>query len=82
MIRPLHNYVVVQKSTMTESGILLTQKDTSPVAIVRAISDEIMEPAYSVGDKVVFDEARAVFVPYMGEEYILLQNMDIVGVLE
>lgn len=82
MIRPLQDYVVLQKSTMTKSGIILMKDTVSSIAIVKAISDSLSTKAYSIGSEVIFDESKGIQITYEDEEYILIRDVYIVGVIE
>ncbi|MDD2218410.1 MAG: co-chaperone GroES [Eubacteriales bacterium] len=88
-IRPLGTRVVIKRmeaEEKTQGGIILTSqaKEQPQVAEVMAVGpgkeDEKMELA--VGDKVVFSKYSGTEVKYIGEEYIILKQDDILAIVE
>jgi chaperonin GroES len=93
MLKPLNDYIVMQKvktEKQTASGIILTgeHKDTPDYAIVKAIGSGAMVdgkrvlPTVQVGDKVVFKKYSATDVKIQEEEYLIIQEKDILAVIE
>lgn len=88
-IKPLGTRVVIQRleaEEKTQGGIILSSqaKEQPQVALVMAVGpgkdDDKMELA--VGDKVVFSKYAGTEVKYLGEEYIILKQDDILAVVE
>ena len=88
-IKPLGSRVVIKRveaEEKTQGGIILSSqaKEQPQVAVVMAVgpgkADEKMELA--VGDRVVFSKYAGTEVKYMGEEYIILKQEDVLAVVE
>ena len=97
MIRPFDARVVVKKPTRqerTESGIIIPdtmdeQKQTEQGLVVAVgpgsrnmNSGEPMEVPVKVGDKIIYTKFSAVEVRDNGEDFFLVNERDILGVLE
>lgn len=86
MLKPLHDYVLLQKEkeenqTTTASGIILTSgKEKSKLAVVANIGSDVKEAGYVVGDKVLYKEYSGTTVKVDGEEYIVIKDEDIIAV--
>ena len=94
MIKPLYNNVLLKRvdaSNMTESGIILSQKEEKEdYAVVVAVSDNkevkindhIYELPVKKGDKVMFKKYSGTEVSDEGEEYILIKAEDILAIVK
>ena len=88
MLRPLHKNVILKKEdadkeTKTASGIIITDhnKNKPSYAIVVAIGPESTADI-AVNDKVVFKEYSGTKVSLDDEEFIVLEDEDILAVLD
>ena len=94
MIKPLEDRVVVKPSTeeeRTKGGIVLpdTAKERPQEGEVMAVgpgrlldSGERAPMDVKVGDKVIFAKYGGTEIKIDGEEYIILRQSDILGVIE
>ncbi len=91
-IRPLGDRVVlkaVEAEEKTASGIILTgsAKEKPQFAEVVAVASGVVDGKevkmeISVGDKVIYSKYAGTEVKLENEEYIVIKQEDIVGVLE
>ena len=88
MLKPLHKNVILkkekaEKETKTASGIILTDnsKNKPSYATVVAIGPE-SEAEIKVDDKVVYKEYSGTKVNLEEEEYIIIEDEDILAVLD
>ena len=93
-IRPLHDRVVVRRmaeETMTASGIVIPDSATEKPAEGEVIavgkgkvndSGSVTPLDVKVGDKVLFGKYAGQEVKVGGEEVIVMNETDIMGVLE
>lgn len=93
MIKPLHDYVLLEKveaEKKTASGIVLTEasKEKPSYAIVKAVGEgkmvdgQLVKPTVAVNDKVVYRKYSGTEVKVDDVEYILVPESDILGILE
>lgn len=94
MIKPLYNNVLLKRvdaSNVTDSGIILSQKEEKEdYAVVVAVSDfkevKINDHVYELpvkkGDKVMFKKYSGTEVADEGEEYILIKAEDILAIVK
>lgn len=94
MIRPLYNNVLLKKveaSNKTQSGIIITQKETNEdFAEVVAVSgckevkidDKVYEMPLKKGNKVMYKKYSGTEVKDGDEEYILIKAEDILAIVE
>ena len=93
-IRPLGERLLVQRveaEAKTAGGILLPEsaKEKPKEGVVIALgegrlldSGERAEWALAVGDRVLFTSYGGTEVKYKGEEYMIMEERDILGVIE
>ena len=88
MLKPLHKNVILQKEKVakevkTSSGIILTEnnKQEPSYAHVVAIGEECETPI-KVNDKVVYKAYSGTNVKLDEEEYIIIEDKDILAVLD
>ena len=92
MLRPLGNRILVKRTeqaNQTPSGIYIpdTAKDKSMEGTVIAVGPGTYEkgtrkkPAVNEGDRVVFGRRSGDEITYDGEEYVMLTETNIIGVL-
>ncbi len=85
---PLGQRVLVQRveeESTTPSGIIIPDnaKEKPLTAEVKAISKEVEEDGeIKVGDKVVFAKYSGTDINLEGEEYLVLNTDDILGILK
>ncbi len=82
--RPLGKRVLVQRTQAEEktaSGIILVDsaKQKPNTAEVKAIGSEVTE--LKVGDTIVFEQYRGTELTLDGEDYLVLEIENIIGVL-
>lgn len=93
MIRPLHDYVLLEKveaEKKTPSGIVLTEasKEKPSYAVVKAVGEgklvdgQLVKPTVAVNDKVVYKKYSGTEVKVDDVEYILVPESDILGIVE
>ena len=93
MIKPLHDYVLLEKveaEKKTASGIVLTEasKEKPSYAIVKAVGEgklvyvKLVKPTVAVNDKVVYKKYSGTEVKVDDVEYILVPESDILGIME
>lgn len=87
MLKPLHKNVILkkekeEKETTTASGIILTDngKNKPSYAVVVTIGPDCKADV-QVNDKVVYKEYSGTKVTLDDEEYIILEDEDILAVL-
>lgn len=87
MLKPLHKNVILkkekaEKESKTASGIILNEKDKNvpSYAIVTAIGPD-SDTNIKVNDKVVFKEYSGTNVEFNDEEYIIIEDEDILAVI-
>ena len=85
---PLGQRVLVQRveeESTTPSGIIIPDnaKEKPLIGIVKAISKEVEEDGeIKVGDEVVFAKYSGTDINLGGEEYLVLNTDDILGILK
>lgn len=82
--RPLGKRVLVQRTEVestTASGIILVDsaKEKPNTAEVKAIGSEVTE--LKVGDTIVFEQFRGTEFDLEGEDYLVLEVENIIGVM-
>jgi len=93
MIRPLGDRVVlraVKREEKTTSGIVLpdTAKEKPQEAEVVAVGSghyeegKLVEVSVKVGDRVIFSKYSGTEVKYNEEEFLIVREADILGVVE
>ena len=94
MIRPLGDRVLVQRieaEEITAGGILLPEsaKEKPKEGVIIAVGEGRMldngeRSSFSVksGDRVLFTSYGGTDVKYSGEEYMIMEERDILGVIE
>jgi len=84
MLKPLGKRVLVQRTQAEEktaSGIILVDsaKEKPNTAVVKAIGSEVTE--LKEGDSVVFEQFRGTEFTFDGEDYLVLDIENIIGVM-
>lgn len=82
--KPLGKRVLVQRTEVEEktaSGIILVDsaKEKPNTAIVKAIGSEVTE--LNEGDTVVFEQFRGTELSLQGEDYLVIDIENIIGVM-
>jgi len=82
--KPLGKRVLVQRTEVEEktaSGIILVDsaKEKPNTAIVKAVGSEVTE--LKEGDTVVFEQFRGTELSLQGEDYLVLDLENIIGVM-
>ncbi len=82
--KPLGKRVLVQRTEVEEktaSGIILVDsaKEKPNTAVVKAVSTEVTE--LKEGDTVVFEQFRGTELSLEGEDYLVLDLENIIGVM-
>ena len=82
--KPLGKRVLVERTeveTKTASGIILVDsaKEKPNTAIVKAVGSEVTE--LKEGDTIVFEQYRGTELNLNGEEYLVLDIENIIGVM-
>ncbi|MEY4720108.1 MAG: hypothetical protein RL563_2726 [Pseudomonadota bacterium] len=92
-IRPLHDRIVVKRveeETKTAGGIVLpgsaaekpSEGEVLAVGSGKALDNGQVRPmAVSVGDKVLFGKYSGTEVKVDGEQYIIMREEDVMGIL-
>jgi chaperonin GroES len=84
MLRPLGKRVLVQRTEVEEktaSGIILVDsaKEKPNTAVVKAVGSEVTE--LKEGDTIVFEQYRGTEFTLEGEDYLVLELENIIGVM-
>lgn len=80
MIKPIFDRVVLkQLSTQNTSSLYLSHDDNNNVAQVVAVGDV---KTVKVGDKVVFNTFATTKVTDNKEQFLLIKEIDILGIIE
>lgn len=84
MFKPLGKRVLVQRTEVEEktaSGIILVDsaKEKPNTAVVKAIGSEVTE--LKEGDTIVFEQFRGTELSLQGEDYLVLDIENIIGVM-
>ena len=86
MLQPLHDYVLLKKEKeekTTASGIILTSgKEKSKLAVVASIGADVKEAGYACGDKVLYKEYSGTKVTVDDQDYIVIDEKDIIAKFE
>ncbi len=82
--KPLGKRVLVQRTEIEEktaSGIILVDsaKEKPNTAIVKAVGPEVTE--LKEGDTIVFEQFRGTELSLQGEDYLVLEIENIIGVM-
>ena len=82
--KPLGKRVLVQRTEVEEktaSGIILVDsaKEKPNTAIVKAVGSEVSE--LKEGDTIVFEQFRGTELSLQGEDYLVLDIENIIGVM-
>ena len=82
--KPLGKRVLVERTEVEEktaSGIILVDsaKEKPNTAIVKAVGSEVTE--LKEGDTVVFEQFRGTELSLQGEDYLVLEVENIIGVM-
>lgn len=87
MLKPLHKNVILkkekaEKETKTASGIILSESDKNApaYAVVTAIGPD-SKAEIKMNDKVVFKEYSGTNVTLDDEDYIIIEDEDILAVV-
>jgi len=93
-IRPLGDRVLVQRieaEEVTAGGILLpeTAKEKPKEGVVLAVGEgrildngQRSKPSVKKGDRVLFTSYGGTEIKYIGEDYLVMEERDILGVIE
>ena len=93
-IRPLHDRIIVERieeETMTAGGIIIPDSakekplEGSVVAVGKGKSNEegkVLPLDVKVGDKVLFGKYAGTEIKIDGNEYLMMREDDILGVIE
>ncbi len=84
MLKPLGKRVLVQRTEVEEktaSGIILVDsaKEKPNTAVVKSIGGDVTE--LKVGDTIVFEQFRGTEFSLDGEDYLVLDIENIIGVM-
>jgi len=84
MLKPLGKRVLVQRTEVEEktaSGIILVDsaKEKPNTAVVKAVGSEVTE--LKEGDTIVFEQFRGTEFTLDGEDYLVLDIENIIGVM-
>lgn len=94
MIRPLQDRILVQRAEAEEktaSGLYIpdTAKDKPQEGKVVAVGNgkkldtgDVQKPDVTVGDRILFSKYGGTEVKLDGQEYLIMREDDILGVLE
>ncbi len=88
MIKPLHDNVVLKKDPVDKEkksagGIILTENKENTPSMARVVAKgEKCEADFGVGDQVVYKEYSGTKVTVDDEEYIILEEEDVLAVVE
>lgn len=93
MLKPLYDNVVLKRKEVekkTASGIILTEtsKNTPSIGEVIAIGNgklvegKLVPLTVKVGDNVVYKEYATTEIKYENEEYLIINESDILAVIE
>ena len=86
MLKPLHDYVVLEKvkeEVKTESGIILTTKEAKDEPSLGKTEDGKLIPIeLKKGEKVIYKKYSGTDVTYKKEDYLLISADDILAVVE
>lgn len=82
--KPLGKRVLVQRTEVEEktaSGIILVDsaKEKPNTAVVKAVGTEVTE--VKEGDTIVFEQYRGVELSLQGEDYLVLDLENVIGVM-
>jgi chaperonin GroES len=93
-IRPLHDRIIVERieeETMTAGGIIIPDSakekplEGSVIAVGKGKSNEegkVLPLDVKVGDKVLFGKYAGTEIKIDGNEYLMMREDDILGVIE
>ncbi|MGN1342965.1 MAG: co-chaperone GroES [Traorella sp.] len=86
MLRPLNNQVVLRKEeveTKTSSGIILSSETKKLPSVGKVLAlGEKCEADLKVNDKVVYKEYSGTSITLDHEDYIVIEDKDILAVIE
>ena len=91
--KPLYDRVVIlpkNQNSISSSGIVLpeTSQERPQIGIVKAIGDGTdfdgnkRDMKVKVGDEVLFNKYAGVELKFEGETYIVMREIDIIGVMK
>lgn len=82
MIKPLNNYILLQKkdTKINDSGIMLLDNEEDNFAIVLDKSDNC-NLNIKISDIVYFLEKNAIKIKHDGKNYVLVKSEDIICVV-
>lgn len=86
MLKPLLHNVILKKEKIenkTASGIILTspKEEKSNIAVVEAVG-ETSDTKLNKGDKVIYTEYAGTNVEIDSEEYIVVEDKDILAIIK
>lgn len=92
-IKPLYDRVIIDPSVeenATKSGIVLpeTSQERPQIGVVVAVGDgenmdnDKTELKVKIGDKVIFNRYAGVELKFEGKGYIVMRQLDIIGVVD
>lgn len=92
MVKPLHDYVLIQTledDMQTKSGIIIpdTSKEQPVRGKVVAIADEYVKDGVTykvsveVNDVIIFNKYAGTKINYNDEKYLLIHDIDILAVI-
>jgi len=84
MIKPLHKFVLIKKEeNKTASGIVLTteKKEVPSIASVIAVGDECTS-SLKENDRVIYKEYSGTKVTVADQDYIVIDEKDIIAKFE
>ncbi|MDE5545303.1 MAG: co-chaperone GroES [Malacoplasma sp.] len=86
--KPLGKRVLLkreEKETKTKTGILLTGSSANEkpsCGVIKAVSKELDSPELTVGTKVYFKEYKANEIKLDGQELLVVEIVDILGIIK
>ena len=81
MFKVLNDNVIIKKNRLNENGsnIILKKNETNNVGIVVNIKTSSI---IKEGNKIIFDENKSVTFQYNNEDFLFINEKDIIAIIE
>jgi chaperonin GroES len=78
-LKPLKECVLIERDIEKQEGLIVLPKEKLFSGVVKALGPKCS--ALAVGDHVLFGEHSGQIVKHEGEEYLMMNESDVIGVL-
>ena len=81
MIKPLRDKIFVKPIKRIQSTLYIQSAEADTVGYITAVGDEAADEGLKVGDKVLYGKWGGTEVKVNGQEFIIMKETDIMGII-